>query len=174
MKTETQRNAGLIRLGKSIENATVVMLSSFDADGARLTRPMMPLEMDSDGRLWFFTDLHAAPAEHLCVANISFTDPALGTYVSLTGRNEIDTDRARVERLWMSSATSWFPDGTNASNLVLLKFVPDAIEAWDVPQGNVTEMFAKAASATAVEPAVTAEHEIATEHTTPLPHRKAA
>lgn len=103
----------------------MVMLTSVDADGALLTRPMVPLEMDGNGRLWFFTDLRAGTFEHSNVAHLSFTDPARGNYVSLSGLGEIDTDRARIEQLWTLSATPGFPAGPDSTNLALLKFLPD-------------------------------------------------
>ena len=136
MKTETQCNARMTRLGLSIKSAAMVMLSSLDPDGALHTRPMTPLEMDGDGRLWFFTDLHAANAANLNVANVSFADPVRGTYVSLPGRSEIDTDCARIESLWPSFANHAYADGPGAANLALLKFVPDATEDWDAPRAS--------------------------------------
>lgn len=125
MKTHTQQNDVLTELSDSIERASMVMLTSVDADGALHTRPMAPLEMDGRGRLWFFTDLRAVTFAYSNVARLSFTDAARGVHVSLTGLGEIDTNRARIERLWTPSAIPGFPGGPDSANLALLKFVPD-------------------------------------------------
>ena len=144
MKTETQLSAEMAMLCKSIENASVVMLTNLDDDGALLTRPMAPLEMDGDGGLWFFTDLRSAKVEHLRVANVSFADPARGTYVSLFGRSEICTDRARIKRLWTSFAKAAFPAGPDSTYIALLKFVADPTGQWQASHGNMRRMFAEA------------------------------
>lgn len=145
MKTQTQSSVELNQLCKSITSASVVMLTNLDADGALLTRPMAPVEIDGDGGLWFFTDLRATRADHSRVANVSFTDRTCGTHVSLSGRSEIDTDRTRIERLWASFAKPAFSAGLDSPNLALLKFVPDLAGRWDTPQGKMTQMFAQAA-----------------------------
>ena len=146
MHAEAQSDPHLALLCKSIQNATVVMLTSLDADGAMLTRPMAPLEMDRSGGLWFFTDLRSAHIEHLRTANVSFADPAGGTYVSLFGRSEVCTDRARIERLWTTFANAAFPAGADSMYLALLKFVADPAERWDATDGNMRRMFAEAPS----------------------------
>ena len=146
MKTETQSSAELTLLCKAIENASVVMLTNLDTDGALLTRPMAPLEMDGKGGLWFFTDLRSAKVEHLRVANVSFADPARGTYVSLFGRSEICTDRARIKRLWTSFARAAFPAGPDSTYIALLRFVADPTEHWEASHGNMLRMFAQAPS----------------------------
>ncbi|MEQ1518148.1 MAG: pyridoxamine 5'-phosphate oxidase family protein [Usitatibacteraceae bacterium] len=144
MNAEAQSDPHLALLCKSIENATVVMLTSLDADGALLTRPLAPLEMDGEGGLWFFTDLRSAQIEHMRVANVSFADPTCGTYVSLFGRSEVCTDRARIERLWTTFANAAFPAGADSMYLALLKFVADPAENWDSTDGNMQRMFAEA------------------------------
>lgn len=131
MKTETQRRVEWRELCALIEDITVVMLTNHDADGALITRPMSPLEMDSTGALWFFTDARAAKAEQLHMTKLSFTDSAQSLHVSLSGRGEIDTDRARIDRLWTPMAKPRFADGPGSPHLALLKFVPDTVEYKD-------------------------------------------
>ena len=158
MKTETQASAEMTMLCKSIQNASVVMLSNLDTDGALLTRPMAPLEMDGNGGLWFFTDLRSAKVEHLRVANVSFADPTCGTYVSLFGRSEICTDRARIERLWTSFAKAAFPAGPDSTYIALLKFVADPTAHWEAAHGNMLRMFAKAGSDVDEQPSSLHKH----------------
>ena len=142
MKNQTPCNARLARLGESIEIASVVMLSSLDADGVLITRPMKPLHLDGDGGLWFFTDQQSARIANFCVAIVSFVEPTRGTYVSLPGHSEIDTDRARSEKLRPQFVGPAVGVGSDAANLALLKFVPDPAEEWDAPRSAVVELFA--------------------------------
>ena len=159
MKTVPQTSAERKQLCELIESMTVGMLTTADADGALLSRPMSALEMDGDGALWFFTDAHSEKARHLGVANVSFTDPANSTYVSLAGHGAIKVDRAHIERLWTPFAKPWFPDGPDSPNLALLKFVPETAEYWDAPHSKMVRMFAMAASVIAGKPIGLGDHD---------------
>lgn len=158
MKTSTQTSADLAHVAKLIEGIPFAMLTTLEADGALASRPMAALEMDAQGALWFFTDLRSSKVEHLRVANLSFTDTARATYVSLSGRGEIDTDRGRIHRLWTSLAKPWFPDGPESPNLAMLKFVPDAVDYWDGPNSKMVRAFGMLASVVAGRPVAVGEH----------------
>jgi len=158
MKTHPQSNAPLAHVAELIEDIQIAMLTTADADGTLASRPMAPLEMDDSGALWFFTDLRSSKVEHLRVVNLAFIDHAHGTYVSLSGRGEIDTDRGRIERLWTAFAKPWFPDGPDSPNLGLLKFVPDAADYWDAPHSRMVRGFGVIASIVAGKPIAMGEH----------------
>lgn len=162
MKIETQTSAEMTQLCKLIEPMSVAMLTNLDADGALVSRPMAPLEIDAAGALWFFVDLRSSRVEFLRIVNLSFADPDRATYVSLSGRGEIRSDHARVEQLWTPFAKPWFPDGPDSSNLALLKFVPHTAEYWDAPNSKMVRMFAMAASVVAGKPIGLGEHETLT------------
>ncbi len=162
MKTEPQRTTELTHLCELIEPMSVAMLTNFDASGVIVSRPMSPLEMDVNGALWFFTDRRSTKVEHLRSANLSFVDEDNGTYVSISGHGEIETDHARIERLWTSVAKLWFPDGPDSSNLALLKFIPDTAEFWDTPHSKMVRMLAMTASIVTGEPIGMGEHDTLT------------
>jgi general stress protein 26 len=152
MKTATQSNASLAHVARLIDGIPIAMLATLEADGALASRPMAALEMDASGAIWFFTDAQSSKVEQLRVANLSFTDPAHGTYVSLSGRGEIDTDRGHIERLWTPFAKPWFPDGPDSPNLALLKFTPDSADFWDAPNSRMVRAFGVIASIVAGKP----------------------
>ena len=158
MKTQTQTNADRAHIAKLIEDIPIAMLATVESDGTLANRPMAVLELDASGALWFFTDLRSSKVERLPAANLSFTDIAHGTYVSLSGRGEIDTDRTRIERLWTAFAKPWFPDGPGSPNLALLKFIPDTADYWDAPNSKMTRAFGAIASMVAGKPIATGEH----------------
>jgi general stress protein 26 len=158
MKTETQTNAELAHIAGLIEDMPFAMLATVEADGALASRPMAALQMDANGALWFFTDLRSSKVERLGAVNLSFTDASTGTYVSLSGRGEIDTDRSHIERLWTAFAKPWFPDGPGSPNLALLKFVPDAADYWDAPNSKMVRAFGVIASMVAGKPIAMGEH----------------
>ncbi len=158
MRTEIQGNAGLSRLCKLIAHVSAAMLTNLDGEGNLVSRPMAPLEMDRDGAIWFFTDLRSSKVEHLRVANLSFTDPSRGTYVSVSGKGEVFTERARIDRLWTPFARPWFPEGPDSPHLGLLRITPATAEYWDASHCKMVHVFAMAASVVAGKPVGLGEH----------------
>lgn len=158
MKTATQTNDALAHIAHLIGDIPVAMLTTVEGDGTLASRPMAALQMDTQGALWFFTDLRSSKVEHLGVANLSFTDASSGTYVSLSGRGEMLTDRSCIEALWTPFAKPWFPDGPGSPNLALLKIVPDAADYWDAPNSKMVRGFGVLASMVAGKPIAMGEH----------------
>lgn len=158
MKTQAQSSAELRQLSTLIETMSVAMLTTLDDHGRLESRPMSPLEMDDSGAIWFFTDLRSAKAEHLAVLNLAFVDSKDQTYVSVSGRGELHTERADIERLWTEFARPWFPDGVDSPNLALLKAIPETAEYWDAPNSKMVRMLAMAVSIVARKPVGTGEH----------------
>lgn len=142
MRIQTQDSAERAQLASLLEPMSVAMLTAFDDEGALASRPMMPLELDASGAVWFFTDLGSARVEQLRVVNLSFSDEARACYVSLSGRGELHRDRAQIARLWTPLAKPWFPDGPESTNLALLKIVPDTVAYWDAPSCRMVRLFA--------------------------------
>lgn len=152
MKIETQNKPERIQLGELLADLSVAMLTTPEPDATLTSRPMSALEMDSQGAIWFFTDLRSSKVEQLAKVNLSFSDSSSSCYVSLAGRGAIIVDHAKNERLWSPFARPWFPDGPDSINLALLKFVPDSAEYWDSNNSKMVRMFAVAASIVVAKP----------------------
>jgi general stress protein 26 len=69
-----------------------------------------------------------------------------GSWVSLTGRAVVVSDRNKKQQLWNSAVEAWFPDGPDDDTVVLLKVEGDSAEYWDSPGGRLATVlsFAKA------------------------------
>lgn len=152
MKPHTQTSADRQHVADLIDDISTAMLTTVEPDGSLASRPMAPLEMDEHGAIWFYTDLRSAKVEQLRSVNLAFVDASDGTYVSLSGRGEIVTDRAHIERLWTAFAKPWFPEGPDSPNLGLIKFVADAADYWDAPDSRMVRAFGVVASAVAGKP----------------------
>ena len=57
MKKEKQTDPQMQKLADLIGEASIAMLTTEDADGSLRSRPLATLQMDSAGKLWFFTAL---------------------------------------------------------------------------------------------------------------------
>ena len=167
MRTQDQQTPGLRELCRLIEPMSVAMLTGLDDEGMLASRPMSPLQMDEDGAIWFFTDARSAKVERLAALNLAFANPAASTYVSVSGRGALHTDRATIDRLWTAAARPWFPDGKDSPNLALLAFHPQIAEYWDAPNSKMVRMLAMAASVVAGKPIGMGDHATLTDLTPP-------
>ncbi|MGP1716069.1 MAG: pyridoxamine 5'-phosphate oxidase family protein [Methylophilus sp.] len=159
MKIHTQITEERQKLAELIENFDIAMLTFIDSQGALISQPMGPIELDGEGNIWFFTDIHSEKTQHLDALNLAFSGESDATYVSLSGSGELVTDPARKQALWSPFVKPWFPEGPDSPNLALLKFVPHTAEYWDSPHSKVVRLFAIAASIVAARPIGLGDHE---------------
>jgi general stress protein 26 len=160
MKIQTQNTPEQIKLGELVEDMSVAMLTTFNDAGLLDSRPMAPLEMDSDGAVWFFTEHDSNKTSYLSTANLAFSDSSNSTYVSLAGRGEIHKNKDDIHRLWTVFAKPWFPDGPDSPKLALLKFIPTSAEYWDAPSSKTVRLFSLAASIVTGKPVNMGDHDI--------------
>lgn len=159
MKTRAQSTASLTLISQLIEDIPVAMFTSQDSGGKLVSRPMSPIEMDVNGVIWFFTDVNSGKVDQLDQVNLSFSDVAKSSYVSLSGHMQLENDRVRISQLWTVFMKPWFPEGPNSGNLAMLKFVPDAAEYWDAPHSKMVRMAAMATSVVAGKPVGLGDHD---------------
>jgi general stress protein 26 len=159
MKSHPQTTEDRRKLAELIEDLDIAMLTFISSEGALISQPMAPVELDSEGNLWFFTDSSSEKTQHLQQLNLAFSGEPDGTYVSLSGAGELVNDNARKHELWSPFVKPWFPQGPDSPNLALLKFVPHTAEYWDAPHSKVVRLFAMAASIVAARPIGLGDHE---------------
>jgi general stress protein 26 len=159
MKSHPQTTEERRKLAVLIEDIDIAMLTFISSEGALISQPMAPIELDSEGNLWFFTDSSSEKTQHLQQLNLAFSGEPDGTYVSLSGSGELVTDHARKHALWSPFVKPWFPQGPDSPNLALLKFVPHTAEYWDAPHSKVVRLFAMAASIVTARPIGLGDHE---------------
>jgi general stress protein 26 len=149
MRTHHKADPGLSRLAELIAAAEVAMLTTEDADGTLHSRPLMTLEMDQEGRLWFFTELSTRKVgemdQHRKVA-LSYADVARQSFVSISGRVRLLRDPDRARELWTPRLKPWFPSGLDDPDLGLLEVTVEQAEYWDVPASRMQRLLGMTAS----------------------------
>lgn len=122
--------AGLIR------DVEVAMLTTVDADGRLVSRPLCTEDAEFDGELWFVTrsdspkvaEIHANP--HV---NVAYAVPARNAYVSIAGQARIVHDPARAAAYQSRALAMFFPEGREDGDLCLVHVVADSAECWNGP-----------------------------------------
>jgi general stress protein 26 len=158
MKIDTQKTEQLQALSELLQPMKFAMLTTQNSQGQLSSCPMTILKMDSTGALWCFTDLQAERTLSLSSINLSFTEHDHATFVSISARGEIVTDRTLIEDLWTPAAKPWFPQGKESPNLALLKIVPSVAQYWDSPHSKVIRIFALAISVITRNPVGLGDH----------------
>ena len=144
MHKRTQTDPGLARLADLIADSEVAMLTTEDADGTLRSRPLMTLEMDEQGRLWFLTELSTRKVgdmdQHRKV-NLSYADVTRQSFVSISGRVRLLRDPDKARDLWTQRVKPWLPSGLEDPDLGLLEVTVEQAEYWDVPASRMQRLF---------------------------------
>lgn len=144
----TDRSEGIRVLNEKIKDVRFAMLTTITPEGEPYSRPMATQEAEFDGELWFFTEGTSAKARHIQTnpqVNLGYADPDKNTWISVTGPADIVRDRAKIDELWNPVLKTFFPDGKDDPNLVLLRVQPEHAEIWDGPSSAIGQavQFAK-------------------------------
>ena len=100
MKVAKQRSRDLARLA-ALAQRQVGMLT-IEADGSLRSRPLEAMEVDSVGRLWFFTEAGSPKAARAEAAghqvSLSYADPRDEDFASISGTARVVHDRSGCAR----------------------------------------------------------------------------
>lgn len=98
------------------------------------SRPMVLVQDEYDGTLWFYTDLKSEKVFELESDNdvcVSFADPDNQVYVSLTGVGRTVQDKSLIDKYWGPFVSAWFPEGKDSPNVGMLEIKVEKGEHWN-------------------------------------------
>lgn len=131
--------------------------------GAELrSRPMVLVQDEYDGTLWFYTDLDSEKVFELEDDNdvcVSFADTHNHVYVSLTGVGRATRDKALIEKYWNSVIAAWFPEGKSSPNVGMLEIKVLKGEHWNSDSSKMIKSVKTAAARARGEKPDLGEHE---------------
>ncbi len=141
-----------------IAECRFAMFGTYDSRGTCHARPMAAVEQDrnaEDEALWFFTRNPSRKVAEIAAddrVTVDYADPSGNNFVSVTGRAEIVTDRARIDALWTEPMRTWFPEGTDDPEIALLRVSMESAEYWDAPSSAMVFAFGYAKARLTGEP----------------------
>lgn len=137
MKVAKQKSRELARLAALVRQMKVGMLTTKEADGSLRSRPLETVEIDPEGRLWFFTQAHSPKSARAQAGDhqvaLAYADPRDEDFASISGTARVVRDEDRMRGLWNSDLGRWFPRGLEDPDLALLEVRIDKAEYWDEP-----------------------------------------
>lgn len=133
------------KIADMIKGIHIAMMTTIDEHGSLRSRPMGTQKVEFDGDLWFFTDKSSTKVKEVekhREVNISYSKPDDNTYVSVSGKGKLVTDRKKIEELWDPSMKAWFPKGLEDPDIALIQVEVHDAEYWDSPSSKMV-LFAK-------------------------------
>jgi general stress protein 26 len=131
------------KLADLIAEANIAMLTTAEADGTLRSRPLATLEMDSEGKLWFFTAMSSGKVSEIDQhrkVNLSYVNLDKQDYVSISGHARLFRDPEKMQELWTPWVEPWFPEGLSDPDLGLLEVTVDDAEYWDAPASKTQRL----------------------------------
>ena len=120
------------KLRELVSRSRVGMLGTLEQGFARF-RPMSHVDIDDEGKIWFFTSKDswkAAEIEHTPSVQLIYMNEGDATYIRMDGMAYITEDHHRMKELFNPFVKAWFPKGLKDPSLALLTVRPMGIEYW--------------------------------------------
>jgi len=162
MDVQPQGTTGMQRLAELVGEAQIAMLTTAEPNGLLRSRPLVTLQLDSEGRLWFFVSLTSPKVEEILrhgQVNLSYSDPDKQDYVSISGVAQIVRDAQKMRDLWTPWVEPYFPQGLQDASLALLSVQVDQAEYWNAPESSVQRLYGFAKAIATGDTSALGEHE---------------
>jgi general stress protein 26 len=133
MNIQADRAAAIKKLAELIGEIQIAMLTTTSADGSLRSRPMRTQRAKFDGQLWFFTNRESRKAEEIMRhprVSLSYAGAEGNSYVWVSGRAEVISDRKKAEELWDERYRQWFTIGPSDPYLALIRVNVEQAEYW--------------------------------------------
>ena len=140
MKVEKQKSNDLARLAALVRQIGTGMLTTLEVDASLRSRPLETVELDREGRLWFFTQAsspksaRAEAGDHH--VSVSYADPRDEDFASISGTARVVRDLEKMRALWTPELGRWFSRGLEDPDLALLEVRIDKAEYWHAPRNE--------------------------------------
>ena len=143
MKTLTDHE----KLAEMIKDIKFTMLTTTDTQGKMHSRPMATMAFENntifEGTLWFFTKkdsfkVHDIESDKDVV--LAYSHPTSQRYVVVYGLASIEKDKLKMLTLWNPMLKTWFPQGIDDPEIVLIKVEVESAEIWDSPPSKMVKL----------------------------------
>ena len=119
-----------------IKDIQTSLLVTTGTGGQLHGRPMVALNKEFDGDLWFASRQGAPKLDEIGDNRhvlLAYSEPKSQNYVSISGLAALVRDPAKVASLWSEAMRVWFPKGPDDPSITLIKVEVESAEYWDAP-----------------------------------------
>jgi general stress protein 26 len=137
----SSRDDAVAKVAGLVKGIRVAMLTSTDAQGRLVSRPMATQDVDFDGDVWFITERSAEHTRNLQAnprVNVAYSGSS--SWVSIAGTATVVDDPERLREYWNMFTDAWLEGGPENPENVLVHVEADTAEYWDSPGSKVTQV----------------------------------
>ncbi|BDZ48801.1 general stress protein [Frondihabitans sucicola] len=132
-----------------LDKARIGLLTTLDAEGHLVSRPLALVDRDFDGSVYFFV-AKDSPKVHDIDANpqVNVGVETSKGWLSISGTAVLTTDSAKIDQLWNTGAEAWFDQGRDDPQVALLEVDAHTVESWTSTEPKAVTLlkYAKAAA----------------------------
>lgn len=118
------------KLRELVKDGASCMMTTLDADGALVSRPMGLRTMDDEDCLWFFTDKGEPKTQQIGAdarVGLTFHDDG---WVSISGRGDVIVDVAKQKELWGPEVAAWMQCDPDDPKVALVRVRAEGGQYW--------------------------------------------
>ena len=145
------------KIRELVSHSCVGMLGTLE-DGFMRFRPMSHVDIDDEGRIWFFTSKDSWKAGDILqnpTVQLVYINESDSIYLSIDGSATLSVDQQRMKELFNPYVKAWFPNGLKDPSLALLVVSPMEVEYWSNDDSKVlTYLKILSAAVTGSQPSV--------------------
>ena len=122
----SSRDEAVAKVAGLVKGIRIAMLTSTDAEGRLVSRPMATQDVDFDGDVWFITERSAEHTRNLQAdprVNVAYSGSS--SWVSIAGSAQVVDDPARLREYWNTFTDAWLEGGPDNPNNVLVHVEAD-------------------------------------------------
>lgn len=109
------------------------MLTTCALDGSLRARPMRVALHRDNGDVLFVTSIDSAKVDEVLKdPEVNVTFQKNNTYLSISGRATLRSDRQAIDEVWNDSMKIWFPEGKDSEDLAVVEVRAHDGEYWNL------------------------------------------
>lgn len=148
--TNLQSEEGIKKLKELVKEIDICLFcTNLKTDDGATCRPMGAQEVDDQGNIWFFSDIHSEKNHEINEdkkVQLFFAHPGKSSYLVVNGEAEIIIDRNKTEEIWSPLVKTWFKDGKDDPNISIIKVKTTSAYYWDTAGNKMINFFKMVAS----------------------------
>lgn len=106
-------------------------------------RPMATQKVDDNGQVYFLGVKSSDAVKHINESadmQLVYANKDKSEYLALYGQGEVYRDQAEIDEMWNAFIKTWFPEGKDDPNLVIIRFKPESGYYWDTRHGKMVQL----------------------------------
>ena len=127
-----------------VDDVTICMFTTMDEAHQLSSRPMYTSQVDEEGNVWFFTNEFSEKINEVSKDNLVYliyAHPVKNIYLHVKGSCSLIIDRKKMEELWSSKLSNWFPQGLEDPKICLVKVVTEDAHFWNHTSSKMGLLF---------------------------------